>query len=35
MSLYADMPNDFGLGGAVGTAQVGARTESARQRKES
>jgi hypothetical protein len=32
-SLYVDMPADFGLGGAVGTAQVGVRTESARQRK--
>ena len=32
-SLYEDMPADFGLGGAVGTDMVSARTESARQRK--
>jgi len=32
-SLYADMPADFGLGGAVGSAPVGPRTESARERK--
>jgi hypothetical protein len=32
-SLYADMPEGFGLGGAVGTVQVGSGTESARQRK--
>jgi len=32
-SLYVDMPADFGLGGAVGAVPVGARTESARQRK--
>ena len=32
-SLYVDMPEGFGLGGAVGTALVGSRYESARQRK--
>jgi hypothetical protein len=32
-SLYVDLPADFDLGGAVGTAQVEARTESARQRR--
>jgi hypothetical protein len=32
-SLYVDMPTGFGLGGAVGTSQVGSHTESARQRK--
>jgi len=32
-SLYADMPADFGLGGAVGRVPVGSHTDSARQRK--
>jgi len=33
-SLYVDMPEAFGLGGAVGTQTVGNRSESARERKE-
>jgi hypothetical protein len=32
-SLYVDMPEGFGLGGAVGTRTVGNRSESARERK--
>ena len=32
-SLYADMPADFGLGGAVGTTAINVQTETARERK--
>jgi hypothetical protein len=32
-TLYADMPADFGLGGAVGMKLVTPKTETARERK--
>jgi hypothetical protein len=32
-SFYADMPADFGLGGAVGMKPVTPKTETARERK--